>query len=205
MIPKGFRHSEESKQKMRDASVGRLGRPHTDESKEKIRQAMRGRVESLDTRMKKSAALKGRVIGDSQRKAVGDAHRTHGMTNTNEYRTWVRIRQRCYNQRLSIYKDYGGRGITVCERWRNSFDLFYADMGQRPSGKSSIQRIDNDGPYAPDNCKWSEPKEQASNRRRAIRVVFEGRVMGLKEVSALTGISYQTLFWRHTRSKPLLS
>ena len=81
-----------------------------------------------------------------------------------EYRTWKAMRQRCMNPRAKNYRHYGGRGITVCERW-NTFTNFLADMGPKPKGRS-IDRINNDGNYEPSNCRWATPKEQAKNTRK---------------------------------------
>lgn len=90
--------------------------------------------------------------------------KTHGMSETKIYYAWKTMRERCRNPNHAKYKDYGERGITVCEQW-HSFINFYNDMGDRPEG-TTIDRIDNDLGYYKENCKWSTPKEQALNRRK---------------------------------------
>jgi hypothetical protein len=100
---------------------------------------------------------------------LGMTRRKHGHAalgqQSPEYRCWVDLKQRCTNPRNRRYADYGGRGIAVCERWLNSFTAFLADMGQRPGPEYSLDRVDNDGPYAPGNCRWATQSEQQRNRR----------------------------------------
>lgn len=136
--------------------------------------------------------------GCLQRERTRDAlskTKTHGMTNSNEYYVWCGMKSRCFNENNKSYKNYGGRGITVCDRWRDSFENFYKDMGPRPSSTHQIDRINNDGNYEPDNCKWRTPSENCLNRR-----CKPGKT-GIKNITK-DGKSYYAMITRqgHTRT-----
>lgn len=99
------------------------------------------------------------------RRAI-EVHTKHGYVGTPEYYAWVAMRQRCQNPSNPMYRNYGARGISVCDRWNESFIAFIDDMGPRPGKGYSLDRIQNDGPYSPDNCRWTTQIVQARNTRR---------------------------------------
>ena len=116
---------------------------------------------------------------------------THGMTHHPLYEVWQGMHQRCRNPNGRSYARYGGRGITVDPRWFD-FVAFIADMGERPEG-ASIERIDNDGPYSPDNCKWATPAEQGANTRQNRLLTANGETHHLREWSRRLQIDNSTL------------
>ena len=107
------------------------------------------------------------------------ASTTHGMTNTRVFNVWVCMKQRCSNTRHKSYKDYGGRGIAVCERWLK-FESFLADMGEPPRG-FWLERDDNDKGYSKDNCRWASPKEQGNNKRSNKKIIINGVTKSLMQ------------------------
>lgn len=90
---------------------------------------------------------------------------SHGMYRTTTYKTWRSMKERVLNPLNSNFKNYGGRGITICDEWKNSFLAFYRDMGPRPSKNHSIDRIDNEKGYSKENCRWATKTEQSRNQR----------------------------------------
>ena len=120
--------------------------------------------------VRSSHLLDGNVksCGCLQKEAVRERSITHGMTHAPEYGSWRAMIRRCYDEKMIGYDRYGGRGITVCEEWRNSFEVFFHDMGSRPSLDHSIDRKDNDKGYYKDNCRWSTSKQQANNRKNSL-------------------------------------
>lgn len=131
--------------------------------------------------------------GCLRRERVAASVRTHGAYLTPEYRIWCGMLGRCHNPRNTAYADYGGRGIVVCDRWRDDFRAFRADVGPRPTPKHTIERVDNDGPYAPENCRWATRFEQQKNRRRARLITHNGRTETAHMWSRITGIPSRTI------------
>lgn len=127
-----------------------------------------------------------------QSKISGRNKRTHGMTDTPTYSSWCHMKERCDNQTCAKYPKYGGRGITYDPRW-SSFENFLADMGERPKGRYSIDRIDNDGNYTKDNCRWATDSEQANNNRHPRKITYLGITRSVTEWAQAIGISRLTL------------
>jgi len=123
----------------------------------------------------------------------------HGHRRANNTsKTWLSWRAmvaRCYNSGASDYSRYGGRGITVCFRWRISFSAFLGDMGERPSG-TTLDRINNFADYVPSNCRWATRNEQAANRRTNIMLTHKGKTMCIAEWARELGLERSTIRWR---------
>lgn len=126
-------------------------------------------------------------------------HQRPGYKDHPLYQTWSDMRQRCYNPKNKHYHDYGGRGIAVCERW-DEFKNFLADMDMPPP-KHSIDRIDNNGDYEPDNCRWATAEQQANNTRVNSLVTYEGMTKTLSEWSRHVGLSHSALYYRIKKSQ----
>lgn len=125
--------------------------------------------------------------------AAALAARTHGMESTKAYRRWVDMRRRCHNPNRPDYANYGGRGIQVYGPWRESFEAYYADVGEAPSDRHSLDRIDNMGDYAPGNVRWVEQRTQERNKRSNRILQINGDSMTMVEASERFGIPYNTL------------
>lgn len=113
---------------------------------------------------------------------------THNKTHSRVYNIWAMMRQRCTNPRAANYITYGARGITVCERWAR-FKNFYADMGDPPSAKHTLDRIDLNGPYTPENCRWADVETQQNNRSSSVKITAFGETLSVAQWARRTGLT----------------
>lgn len=118
--------------------------------------------------------------------------RTGGLSRTPVGFVWREMIERCYNPKGPQYSDYGGRGITVCERWFNSLPNFMEDMGERPSGYT-LERVDNNGNYCPDNCRWATRLEQANNKRDNHKVTIDGVELTIAQWARKLGVTSELI------------
>ena len=133
--------------------------------------------------------------GCAQKDAVGSINRTHGKANKEpEYITWKRMRDRCNNKNNPAYKNYGGRGIKICARW-NNYENFIFDMGKKPKN-FSIERVDNNKGYFPENCVWADRKTQSRNKRTNIFVTINNERLTVSDAAKKYGIHAQTIYSR---------
>lgn len=138
-----------------------------------------------------------RSCGCLAREAIANVNKKHGKSGTQIFNVHSAMMDRCYMQTNHAYKNYGGRGITVCGRWHD-FENFYADMGDKPKGMT-LERIDNHGPYSPDNVRWASYKDQANNRRSNVVLEFQGRKQTMQQWSDEMGLKIQTVWARLNR------
>ena len=127
-------------------------------------------------------------LREDNRRLSRYSHGQTGSDTTPEYRAWHSMKYRCSSPTAQNYENYGGRGIKVCDSWVESFDNFFNDMGRRPSDLHSIDRIDNDGDYCPENCRWATKAEQSMNIRTNKWVIYEGQKMILAELGRKLGM-----------------
>ncbi len=127
----------------------------------------------------------------------------HGMARTREWETWHGIRERCENKNAESYKNYGARGIRVCERWA-TFEAFFEDMGPRPSSRHSIDRFpDQNGNYEPSNCRWATAKQQCRNKRNNVLLEYRGETRCLTEWAEIVGLGVTCIWMRLKAGVPV--
>jgi len=134
--------------------------------------------------------------GCLRKEVVSVTSRTHGLSKTAEYRVWAGMKRRCQNKNDKAYADYGGKGVTVCQQWSDSFESFLADVGKRPSAKHEIDRIDNSKGYEPGNCRWATRSAQANNKTNNRPITFNGTTQTLAAWGRATGIGSVTIQFR---------
>ena len=139
--------------------------------------------------------------GCVKKEKLVDRNTTHNKYRTTEYKTWTKMIERCYDKNCPKYKNYGERGITICDEWRNSFEKFYEDMGEKPGKGYTIDRIDNDGNYEPLNCRWATAGEQSRNKSSNRWLSFDGKTMILRDWATLLEIDYSYLCKRLKKGK----
>lgn len=132
-------------------------------------------------------------------KSISERKFKHGGTageGMPEFNIWVKMRQRCNSEKDKAFKNYGGRGIKVCNRWLNSFENFLSDMGRRPSPEHSLERKNNNRGYSKNNCKWATIREQSRNRRNNVKIKYNGETKILADWAEHFGIPYMLLYKR---------
>lgn len=137
---------------------------------------------------------KAQSCGCWRKERMGELNKTHGHKNDRLYNIWGRMKQRCENPKYYKYKDYGGRGIAVCDEWRLDFHAFYEwALSHGYEDGLTLERVDNDKGYCPDNCRWATRKEQNNNRRSNRRITYNGETHTIAEWSKITGIKQGTI------------
>lgn len=148
---------------------------------------------------------RGRTLSDLALSNMGVGGRfipKHGMKNTPEYRAWIDMKNRCRNPNVSSYPNYGGRGISVCQEWLDSFVAFFEHVGSRPEG-FSLERIDCEGNYEPGNVRWVSRIKQQNNKRNNVFVLYRGEMITATEYARAVGIKPDTVHARIRRGAKL--
>jgi hypothetical protein len=147
---------------------------------------------------RKSELLSGRCrsCGCTRYTDRTDTLTTHGGTGTAEYSAWLAMRQRCFYPKSAHFARYGGRGITVCARWKDSFENFLADMGKKPSPQHSLDRVDNAGNYEPQNCRWATKKEQSCNTSANVFLTHNGETLTISQWTEKLGFNQNVIAYR---------
>lgn len=138
-----------------------------------------------------------RSCGCLRRKNAAVMNASHGLSGSRTYVSWLNMRSRCLNEKNPKYPSYGGRGIKVCKRWKK-FKNFLEDMGERPKGLT-IDRIDNNAGYTPQNCRWATPQEQANNKNNNVWFEYRGEKLTIPQWSRKCGVNEGTLWSRVRR------
>lgn len=143
------------------------------------------------------------MLKSGHTKTCGGHTAASGMYRSSEYAIWQSAKQRCENPNVDGYKYYGGRGIKMCERWRESFLNFYEDMGPRPSEHHSIERKNRDGDYEPDNCIWADRIAQANNKSTNVNLTYQGKTQTVAQWARELNMRYQTIQDRLAKNLPI--
>lgn len=151
--------------------------------------------------------------GCFQKSFASTINKTHGESKSPVYKIWIGIKKRCFNKQSRRYADYGGRGVVMCNRWKDNAIAFINDIGERPSKNHSVDRINNNGNYScgkchqcvendwPSNCRWATQTEQARNTRYNAAITFNGTTKCIAEWAEITGIKKDTIYCRNNRYK----
>ena len=156
-------------------------------------------VAAADLKKKKTST---KSCGCMRSKLLGEARTTHGMSHHPAWGVWHSMKQRCLDPNHRAYHNYGGRGIKVCERWLESFENFWADMGSTWQKGLDLDRIDNNGNYSPENCRWTTRRENVLNQRRTAFIDTPQGRLPISVASEMTGIGATTLYYRKTHGWP---
>lgn len=161
-----------------------------------------GRVFTTQTRFLRNNNVASCGCKSNELRVMNNCNTSHRSSNTPTYKVWQMMKSRCTNPNYTHYSYYGGRGITVCDRWMNSFENFIADMGDRPDGYT-IDRIDSNGHYTPTNCRWATRQQQVDNRQNNVYYVHNDCRYSLNQIAEMYGTTRALLYGHMYRGKTL--